>query len=174
MRAQHQMISRLTPAARQSTHVETSTSPALPCWLGADWFPCRYAFSLRADVSFHFLLEGTAMDPMTLVIQLISGAVGGNVAGLLAKAKNLGPLLNSVLGALGGAGGGQVLTQIFKDGIPGGQVGNAGFSAPRRPPSSSSRSSFGITASFLLRRSSRSSPGGGRPSRSFRCRMRSS
>jgi hypothetical protein len=40
------------------------------------------------------------MDVMSLLIQLISGAVGGNVGGLLNKAKSLGPLINTVLGAL--------------------------------------------------------------------------
>lgn len=48
------------------------------------------------------------MDLTALLLQLISGAVGGNVAGLAAKARNLGPLLNTILGALGGLGGGQV------------------------------------------------------------------
>ena len=49
------------------------------------------------------------MDVMSLLIQLISGAVGGNVGGLLNKAKSLGPLINTILGALGGLGGGQLL-----------------------------------------------------------------
>jgi len=49
------------------------------------------------------------MDLTNLLIQALSGAVGGNLGGLLNKAKSLGPLLNSVLGAVGGVGGGQVL-----------------------------------------------------------------
>jgi uncharacterized membrane protein YeaQ/YmgE (transglycosylase-associated protein family) len=48
------------------------------------------------------------MDLTSLLIQLVSGAVGGNVGGILNKAKNLGPLINTVLGALGGLGGGQL------------------------------------------------------------------
>ena len=48
------------------------------------------------------------MDLTAVLIQLISGAVGGNVAGLANKAKSLGPLLNTILGALGGVGGGQL------------------------------------------------------------------
>ncbi len=49
------------------------------------------------------------MDMTALIIQLISGAVGGNAAGLLNKAKSLGPLLNTILGAVGGVGGGALL-----------------------------------------------------------------
>lgn len=35
--------------------------------------------------------------------------MGGNVGGLLNKARSLGPLLNTSLGAIGGVGGGQLL-----------------------------------------------------------------
>lgn len=48
------------------------------------------------------------MDLTAVLVQLIAGAVGGNVAGLANKAKTLGPLLNTMLGALGGIGGGQL------------------------------------------------------------------
>ena len=48
------------------------------------------------------------MDLTAVLVQLIAGAVGGNAAGLVNKAKSLGPLLNTILGALGGLGGGQV------------------------------------------------------------------
>jgi uncharacterized membrane protein YeaQ/YmgE (transglycosylase-associated protein family) len=48
------------------------------------------------------------MDLTAVLVQLIAGAVGGNAAGLANKAKSLGPLLNTILGALGGLGGGQV------------------------------------------------------------------
>lgn len=44
---------------------------------------------------------------LPLIIQAIAGLVGGNVAGLLNKARSLGPLLNSVLGAVGGVAGAQ-------------------------------------------------------------------
>jgi hypothetical protein len=43
------------------------------------------------------------MDLTAILIQLISGAVGGNVAGVANKAKSLGPLVNTILGALGGS-----------------------------------------------------------------------
>ncbi len=47
-----------------------------------------------------------------LIIQLISGAVGGNVAGGLMKNLSLGPVLNSVIGILGGGLGGQLLAML--------------------------------------------------------------
>jgi len=49
------------------------------------------------------------MDPTSLIIQAIVGAAGGNIAGLLNKARSYGPLINTVLGLLGGVGGGQAL-----------------------------------------------------------------
>lgn len=41
------------------------------------------------------------------IIQAIGGLLGGNIAGLLNKARSLGPLLNSILGAVGGVAGAQ-------------------------------------------------------------------
>jgi uncharacterized membrane protein YeaQ/YmgE (transglycosylase-associated protein family) len=55
-----------------------------------------------------------------LIIQLISGAVGGNVAGGLMKSNSLGPLLNSVIGILGGGIGGQVLGALGMGAATGG------------------------------------------------------
>jgi hypothetical protein len=49
------------------------------------------------------------MDILPLIIQLASGAVGGNIAGALFKKINLGTLWNSVAGILGGGLGGQIL-----------------------------------------------------------------
>ncbi len=46
---------------------------------------------------------------LPLIIQLISGAVGGNVAGKLLKNLDLGPIGNSIAGLLGGGLGGQLL-----------------------------------------------------------------
>ena len=48
-----------------------------------------------------------------LIIQLISGAVGGNVAGSLMKNASLGPVLNSIVGILGGGLGGQLLAMVM-------------------------------------------------------------
>ena len=44
-----------------------------------------------------------------LIIQLVSGALGGNVAGGLLKKLSLGTALNSIVGILGGGLGGQLL-----------------------------------------------------------------
>lgn len=45
------------------------------------------------------------MDIVALIINLVSGAVGGNLAGAVMKDKSLGPLLNSVVGVVGGGAG---------------------------------------------------------------------
>jgi uncharacterized membrane protein YeaQ/YmgE (transglycosylase-associated protein family) len=44
-----------------------------------------------------------------LIIQVVSGAVGGNLAGAVMKKSSLGPLWNSVAGIVGGGLGGQLL-----------------------------------------------------------------
>jgi hypothetical protein len=49
---------------------------------------------------------------LPMIIQLISGAVGGNVAGGLLKNFSLGTLWNSVVGILGGGLGGQLLGML--------------------------------------------------------------
>ena len=49
------------------------------------------------------------MDVTSLLIQLVSGAVGGNVAGALMKKFTLGTVGNSIVGILGGGLGGQIL-----------------------------------------------------------------
>ncbi len=48
----------------------------------------------------------------SLIIQLLSGAVGGNLAGALMKNNSLGTLWNSVAGIAGGGIGGQLLGMI--------------------------------------------------------------
>lgn len=53
------------------------------------------------------------MDIVTLLIQLISGAVGGNVAGSLLKNISLGTLGNSIAGIVGGGLGGQILGHLL-------------------------------------------------------------
>ena len=47
-----------------------------------------------------------------LIIQLASGAVGGNVAGSLMKKFSMGTLGNSLVGILGGGLGGQLLGML--------------------------------------------------------------
>jgi len=49
------------------------------------------------------------MNIVPLLIQLVSGAAGGNVAGALLKKFSLGPIGNSIAGILGGGLGGQLL-----------------------------------------------------------------
>lgn len=69
------------------------------------------------------------MDITSLIIQLLSGAVGGNIGGVLNKAKSLGPLMNTVLGAIGGVGGGQLLGGTVTDLLGNATAGNIGASA---------------------------------------------
>ena len=52
------------------------------------------------------------MNIVALLIQIISGAVGGNVAGGLGKEISLGPVGNSIAGAIGGVGVGQILALL--------------------------------------------------------------
>ena len=53
------------------------------------------------------------MDIVTLVVQPISGALGGNVAGSLFKNISLGTLGNSIAGIVGGGLGGQILGSLL-------------------------------------------------------------
>jgi uncharacterized membrane protein YeaQ/YmgE (transglycosylase-associated protein family) len=52
------------------------------------------------------------MDMVSLIVQLISGAVGGNIAGAALKNASLGPIGNSIVGILGGGLGGQLLGML--------------------------------------------------------------
>ncbi len=52
---------------------------------------------------------------MELIISLLSGAVGGNIAGALLKKFSLGTLWNSVVGILGGGLGAQLLGMLNID-----------------------------------------------------------
>ncbi|MEO1496277.1 MAG: hypothetical protein AAFV43_03915 [Planctomycetota bacterium] len=52
------------------------------------------------------------MSLLPLIIQLVTGAVGGNVVGALVKKINLGTLWNSVAGIIGGGLGGQILALL--------------------------------------------------------------
>lgn len=64
---------------------------------------------------------------MELLISLIAGAVGGNVAGGILKKFNLGLLLNSVAGIVGGGIGGQILGAITGGTAPSGGMDLAGI-----------------------------------------------
>lgn len=54
------------------------------------------------------------MDIVNLLVQLISGAIGGHVAGM--DKHGMGPVLDSVLGGVGGIILGQVLVAMTADG----------------------------------------------------------
>jgi uncharacterized membrane protein YeaQ/YmgE (transglycosylase-associated protein family) len=50
---------------------------------------------------------------INLIIQLISGAVGGNAAGKINKGFDIGTLGNTIAGAAGGVGGGYLLSTLL-------------------------------------------------------------
>jgi hypothetical protein len=50
---------------------------------------------------------------INLIIQIIAGAIGGNAVGAASKDVNLGALGNTIAGAIGGVGGGQILTALI-------------------------------------------------------------
>jgi uncharacterized membrane protein YeaQ/YmgE (transglycosylase-associated protein family) len=62
------------------------------------------------------------MEYVPLLIQLISGALGGNIAGSLLKNVSLGTLGNSIAGIVGGGIGGQILEQVFNTAVAGGTL----------------------------------------------------
>ena len=57
---------------------------------------------------------------VALIIQLISGAAGGNIAGSVLKQYDLGTLGNSIAGIIGGGIGGQVLSMVLGGGAAAG------------------------------------------------------
>jgi len=57
---------------------------------------------------------------VNLIIQLVAGAAGGNLAGSLLKQYNLGTLGNSIAGIVGGGLGGQLLGMLMGGGASGG------------------------------------------------------
>jgi len=52
---------------------------------------------------------------MELIISLLTGAVGGNLAGALLKKYSMGPIWNSVVGILGGGLGSQLIGMLGLD-----------------------------------------------------------
>lgn len=56
------------------------------------------------------------MNIAALLGQLVSGVVGGNLAGALLKKFNLGPIGNSIAGLVGGGLGGQLLGMLTSGG----------------------------------------------------------
>jgi len=62
------------------------------------------------------------MNIVGLIIQLISGAVGGNVAGAAMKENSLGTLGNSIAGIVGGGLGGTILQMVLGTAASGGSM----------------------------------------------------
>jgi hypothetical protein len=60
------------------------------------------------------------MDITSLIIEAISGAVGGNVAGAAMKEKSLGGIGNSIAGIVGGGLGGTILQMVMGTAATGG------------------------------------------------------
>lgn len=55
-----------------------------------------------------------AKDPQIVswVVGLVAGSARGNIIGVLLRNRNLGPLLNTVLGLIGGGVGGKLLPML--------------------------------------------------------------
>ncbi len=62
------------------------------------------------------------MNILALIIQLVSGAAGGNIVGQMIKKLDLGVLGNSIAGILGGGIGGQLLSLITGAAAQGGSL----------------------------------------------------
>lgn len=67
------------------------------------------------------------MNIAGLIIQLVSGAVGGNAAGAALKKFSLGTVGNSIVGILGGGLGGQILGMLGLGGASGAAGGAGGL-----------------------------------------------
>ncbi|GAB5406234.1 MAG: hypothetical protein Aurels2KO_44650 [Aureliella sp.] len=90
-----------------------------PVWSYAERCPI---FPLGLAATYVALLEYQLMSFVPLIINLLCGAVGGNVAGGLIKKLNLGTVGNSLAGILGGGIGGQLLGMLGMSGGSGGAL----------------------------------------------------
>ncbi len=61
---------------------------------------------------------GDTMDIVSLIIQLVAGVVGGNVAGKASPKFNMGGAGNSITGAIGGLVLGQILERVTGGAMP--------------------------------------------------------
>lgn len=52
------------------------------------------------------------MDFVNVLVSLISGGVGGNIAGVALKDKSLGAIGNTLAGVIGGAAGGYIIQGV--------------------------------------------------------------
>jgi hypothetical protein len=53
------------------------------------------------------------IDIVTLLVQLVSGALGGNIVGGILRRLSLGVVGNTLAGIIGGGIGGQLLTVLY-------------------------------------------------------------
>jgi uncharacterized membrane protein YeaQ/YmgE (transglycosylase-associated protein family) len=56
------------------------------------------------------------LNIIALIIQIVAGAIGGNVAGAALKKYSLGTLGNTIAGVVGGGIGGQILAAVLGSG----------------------------------------------------------
>jgi uncharacterized membrane protein YeaQ/YmgE (transglycosylase-associated protein family) len=85
-------------------------------------FECGRVLFTGKALCFFGVRGDTSME--ALIIQLISGAVGGNAAGAIFKNLSLGMLGNTIAGVAGGGIGGQILGAVLPQ-LAGGMVGPA-------------------------------------------------
>ncbi len=64
---------------------------------------------------------------INLIIQLVAGAAGGNGLGKMLQQFNLGPLGNTIAGAIGGLAGGSWLAPMLTAGAGAMAAGNSGM-----------------------------------------------
>jgi uncharacterized membrane protein YeaQ/YmgE (transglycosylase-associated protein family) len=99
---------------------------------GPDWFPADGFIVVLAGIGSPAIGPGvigpihTGNDKiilkqiinimLQLIINLISGALGGNAAGAASNKLSLGPMLNSIVGLIGGGLGGQALSSLANSG----------------------------------------------------------
>src|ERR1700716_1572238 len=100
-----QRIFRLNPSRAQHD-LRLSSAQALPCGDG----PAPHTLKLISGPGEHRVMSGLLIN---LLIQIISGAIGGNVAAGAAKNIDLGTLGNTLAGAIGGGAGEQILGMLI-------------------------------------------------------------
>ena len=67
---------------------------------------------IRLGKTNNFTQKESFMEIVSLIISLISGAVGGNIAGAATTDKNLGPIFNTIAGLIGGGAGEFILKAL--------------------------------------------------------------
>ena len=83
------------------------------------------------------------LDITTLVVHLVSGLLGGIIAGALIRGLSLGGLGNAAAGLIGGAVGGALLTALFL--LP-----PASFAAGMEPMANVHQAGVGVASGFVV------------------------